>query len=355
MSVENQLPTEDLDFVVRSGGGLWESLRGQRVLVTGATGFFGRWLVESVLAADKLHGLGVSIAALSRNPGAFLARVPHLSDRRISWVTGSVGNLRPESLSGLMFDAVVHLATEGDMRTLAGNPAAADAAIIEGTRQILEIATRGGARRFLFTSTGATYGRQPPEVAAIPESYAGAPDLNDIAQPYARSASAKREAEGLCGAVSKQMGLCTVIARCFAFAGPALPLGSKFAFGNFIGNALAGEQIIIRGDGTQVRTYLYGADLAVWLWTLLLRGESARPYNVGSENPISMAALAAIIARDVGGRGVDVRGVAVPGAVPERYVPSTERARKGLGLGENFTVPEMVRRTADWHRSNRKH
>jgi dTDP-glucose 4,6-dehydratase len=120
-----------------------------------------------------------------------------------------------------------------------------------------------------------------------------------------------------------------------------------------MGNALAGQPIVINGDGTQVRSYLYGADLAVWLWTLLLKGESASPYNVGSEQPISIRGLAVAIAREVGGRGIEVRGVAAPGAIPERYLPSTARAQE-LGLREHFSLPDIIRRTATWHRNNGK-
>ncbi len=355
MSAEKQLPADDLDYVVRSGEALWDSLRGHRLLITGATGFFGRWLLESLLEADDRHKLGVSIMALSRNPAAFLARVPHLSVQRVNWVTGSVATLSPEMLGTLRLDSVIHLATEGDMKAISDDPQAAKGVIVGGTRQVLDVAIRLGARRFLYTSTGAVYGPQPPDIGAIPESYTGAADPNDPAQPYGRSGAEKRAAELLCEAYAKRSGLGTVIARCFAFAGPALPLGSKFAFGNFMGNALAGEPIVLKGDGTQVRTYLYGADLAVWLWTLLIKGEPARPYNVGSEQPINMLGLAEIIAREVGSCGIKVRGIAVPGTIPERYVPSTKRAREGLGLSENFTLPDMVRRTAAWHHSNGKH
>jgi nucleoside-diphosphate-sugar epimerase len=355
MSVEKQLPADDLDFVVRSGEALWDSLRGNRLLMTGATGFFGRWLLESLLAADDRHSLGISIVALSRSPGAFLTKVPHLSDRRITWVTGAPGTLSHEALAGQAFAAVIHLATEGDPKVLSEDPKAAEMVIVDGTRQVLEVALRLGARRFLFTSSGAVYGAQPPGMQAIPESYTGGWNADGPARPYARSGAAKRQAELLCESYSQRTGFGAVIARCFAFAGPALPLGSKFAFGNFLGNALAGEPIVIGGDGTQVRTYLYGADLAVWLWTLLIRGESAHPYNVGSEQPINMVGLAEIIAREVGSRGIEVKGASVPGKTPERYVPLTKRAREGLGLTENFTIPEMVRRTAAWHRLNGKH
>jgi nucleoside-diphosphate-sugar epimerase len=354
MKVDRPLPAGEVQHAVQTAGDIWGDLKGRTLLVTGATGFFGRWLLESLLAADERNNLSVSVVALSRNPAVFLARVPHLSDPRIRWLTGSVTTLLPDMLDGQHLDAVVHLATEADMKLSADDPEAAASVIVEGTRRVLGVAKALGARRLLFTSSGAAYGSQPPEMEMIPESYRGIPDLGAKSNPYGVTGEAKRQAELLLGEGARQDGLCAVVARCFSFAGPALPLGSKFAFGNFMQNALEGSPIVIKGDGTPLRSYLYGADLAAWLWTLLLRGAPGSRYNVGSERPINIRGLAETVAREMGGT-VDVRGTAAPGDVPDRYVPSTKLARDEFGLGEHFSLPEMILRTAAWHRSNGKH
>ncbi len=143
----------------------------------------------------------------------------------------------------------------------------------------------------------------------------------------------------------------TVIARCFTLAGPGLPTGSKFAFGNFIKDALAGGPIVIKGDGTAIRSYLYAADLAIWLWTLLLRGTPGRAYNVGSEYPVSLRHLAEIMAKELGAKGIQVLQEPKADGTLDRYIPSTMRARDELGLRENFNLSEIVQRTAAWHRS----
>jgi nucleoside-diphosphate-sugar epimerase len=266
------LPADDLDFIVREAAGLWPQLRGARLFITGATGFFGRWLLEGLFAADERHNLGVRAVALSRDPDRFLGSAPHLALPGLGWVRGSVATLRPDALGGEAFDMVIHMATEADMQASAADPLAAADVITGGTRRTLEVAARAGARRFLFTSSGAVYGPQPPGMELIAEDYTGAPDPRDAASPYAIPGEAKRQAELLCAGRS---GPETVIARGFSFAGPGLPLDGKFAFGNFIGDALGGGPIVIKGDGTALRSYLYGAELAVWLLTLLLRGPGA--------------------------------------------------------------------------------
>jgi dTDP-glucose 4,6-dehydratase len=352
MSVAPPLPAGDLDAVVEAASAQWPDLKGARVFFTGATGFFGRWLLESLLAADRRRGLGVSITALSRDPENFLRRAPHLAGApNLSWIRGSVATLDGAMAAGRRFDFALHLATEADTQATLTNPAGAAEVIAGGTARTLEFARATGAKRVLFTSSGSVYGRQPADVALLPETFASQGRMEGVAPAYVVSGEAKRQAEELC----RGSGLNVVIARGFTFAGPGMPLDGKFAFGNFLRDALAGRPIEIQGDGTPVRSYLYAADLAIWLWTLLLRGKTGEAYNVGSEQAVTLHELAEVIAREAGGAGAAARVLVArrptPGVAPHRYVPSTRRARSELGLAEQTSLAEMVRRTADWHRA----
>jgi dTDP-glucose 4,6-dehydratase len=158
-------------------------------------------------------------------------------------------------------------------------------------------------------------------------------------------------AELLCSVYNQRSGLNANIARCFAFVGPYLPLDAHFAIGNFIGDCLSGRSIEIRGDGTAHRCYLYAADLAIWLWTILARGKSLRPYNVGSEETISIKDLAFTVRETLCTRQpVRVAGTPRQDVPAERYIPDTARARNELGLEQHISLQQGIRRTADWHR-----
>jgi dTDP-glucose 4,6-dehydratase len=181
----------------------------------------------------------------------------------------------------------------------------------------------------------------------LDESFPGLPAPNNLTDAYAISGEAKRQAELLCVHYAREHSLAAVIARGFTFAGPGLPLDGKFAFGNFMRDALAGRPIVLTGDGTPVRSYLHAIDLTVWLWTMLVRGAPGRAYNVGSEHAVTLRELAELIAAEFGLAEVKVLQKPLPGQLPHRYVPSTARARAELGLSETINLPETIRRSAN--------
>lgn len=335
----------DLELIAASTQGLWNELRGQRVFITGGTGFFGCWLVESFCFMNRLLGLGAEATILTRNPEAFARKCPHLaSDAAITLCAGDVRNF---AFADGDYAYVIHAATEARAKQAIEAPRDMLSTIVAGTERALEFAATHGTRKFLLTSSGAVYGRQPGDLTHVPESYTGAPDPLDAKNVYAEG---KRIAELLCALYQKTAQLDCKIARCWAFCGPYLPLDQHFAIGNFIGDVLAGRPIQILGDGTARRSYLYAADLAVWLWMILFRAPALTPINVGSEHDVSILELARIVAETLNSpTEIRVIGQAMEGTAPLRYVPCIDRARQTLGLLQTVTLEECIRRTAQWY------
>ncbi|MEI6323712.1 MAG: NAD(P)-dependent oxidoreductase, partial [bacterium] len=210
---------------------LWEQLRGKRIFVTGATGFFGIWLLESFAYANKELGLGAELMGLSRDPDAFYLKVPHLAG--VSSIVLHQGDVRTFEFPDGSFSHVIHAGTTSSVPV---PPLEMLDTITQGTRRTLDFAVSAGAKKFLFVSSGAVYGKQPPDITHIPETYAGAPDPMDL-RPVSIYGEGKRVGELLCSIYHQEHGLETTIARCFAFVGPHLPLDAHFAIGNFIRDA----------------------------------------------------------------------------------------------------------------------
>lgn len=331
------LPSEDLDRVLTLAGESFVALRGARIFLTGGTGFFGHWLLESLLHANRATNIDLQVTVLTRNAARFRTASPWIAEAPA--VTLLEGDVRNFDLPATSHSHILHAATDSggqqDEHSLADE-------IIEGTRHVLHFAKQTEARRLLYVSSGAVYGRGITDITQIAETYPGSPDPTSSAYD-----TAKKAAEDLC----LQSGIDSVLARCFAFVGPRLPLDAHFALGNFIGDAMAGRRIHIKGDGTPLRSYLYMSDLAAWLWTLLAKGQPDRAYNVGSDAAISIAALAKLTAETLRpSLEIQIDGIALSDTRSATYVPSIERARSELGLHVTVELREAITKTAAWYR-----
>lgn len=341
---EQPLAADDLDLILRQTRHLWEEMRNQRLFITGGTGFFGTWLLSSFLHLNRALALNAEATVLTRDPTAFAARAPHLAnDQTITLLHGDIRSFRPPPGD---FAFVIHAATEVVEPTTASFPLDRYSAIADGTARILDFAASHATRKFLLTSSGAVYGKQPTHLGHVHEDYAGAPD---VLNPMSAYGEGKRVSELMCSLYAQHTSIEFKIARCFAFVGPGLPLNGNFAIGNFIGDVLRGGPIKIAGDGTPMRSYLYGADLAIWLWTILFKGPSMHAYNVGSEEAISIGDLALLTATTLDSRiQVQIAQQPAEASQPLLYVPSTQRAQQELQLRQTVSLSESIRRTAAW-------
>lgn len=335
------LPQADLEHVL-NGVDCWQMLRDQRLLLTGGTGFIGKWLLGTFLYVNRTLGLDAKLVLLSRDVVAFQAMHPALRDAdEIEWLQGDVRDFALTDAQRCNF--AVHAATDVIAQQ---SPSHIFDTCVRGTSNVLAQMRHPGAKRLLLLSSGAVYGRTPSTLALIPEDWNGAPDCLSTDSAYGEG---KRASELLCAMAAAEQGLAIPVARCFAFIGPHLALDKHFAIGNFIIAALRGEPLQIKGDGTPMRSYLYAADMAMWLWVLLFKGQSARAYNVGGEESLSIGALAHRVVAALGSdTNVQIAQTPKPGALVQSYVPDLQRAAAELGLYTHIGLDQAIQRTALW-------
>jgi len=339
----------DLEHVHQLLADDFTAARGARIFLTGGTGFFGTWLVETALRINQRCGLGLNLVLLTRDPERWTASNPHLAnDPAVVAVRGDVTQFSsatwPREVGS--FDFLVHAAYDsGKTPGIVSDVLTLDT-LIDGTRNILQFAEFSRVRKFMLVSSGAIYGPQPANVHALQEASHFGPD------PLAKGAvygEGKRAAETLTAVYGQAYGFETVVARAFAFVGPHLPIDAHFAVGNFLRDMIQGHEIVVQGDGTPLRSYLYAADMAVWIWRILLRGQSGRAYNVGSGEAISISTLAHMIA-NLRSPALPVRILQqpIPATPPARYVPDVTRAARELDLQVRISLPDSLRRTLDY-------
>lgn len=336
---------DDLDHILIHTRDLWEELRDQRIFITGGTGFFGCWLLESFAWANDKLNLNAEALVLSRSPEAFEEKAPHLYHHTaIQFLKGNVEDFDyPDGrFSHLIHGAVYQQPADKKQSNLSMVNE-----MLTGTRRVLDFCAPANIKKVLLVSSGAVYGKAPSHLEKISEDFPEAIDPTVSSSAYHH---AKRMMESLSVLYAEENDFEVKIARCFSFIGPYLQLNRRFAVSDFILDALSGSHITVKGDGKAMRSYLYMADLAIWLWTVLFRGITCKPYNVGSEIPVTIREIAeAIVHESDPSRRVSILKNNISGVAQDHYVPDTARARSELGLQQNIPLPVAIKKTMQWY------
>lgn len=342
-SVLPGLPSADLDYMFQGlGESGWRFFSEKRLFITGGSGFIGKWLLSALLEANRRLSLNCQIEVLTRSSQRFRKFAPHIACAE--GVILHQGDVRDFYFPKGDFDIIVHGATDVTTQNL---PLEIFSTCVEGTQRVLEFAHYSNADDFLLMSSGAVYGQHPCDPMGLSEDYIGA-------LPLSAYGEGKRISERLAYMSAAKTKLQVKIARIYAQVGPYLPMDKHFAIGNFITDVLANREIIIRGDGTPLRSYLYVADTAIWLWAMVLIRERARVWNVGGKEGISIEDLAKRVASILGSnKGIKILTPFDPASRRECYVPDTSRARRELNVPPSIALDDAILRTVDWMRSKK--
>jgi nucleoside-diphosphate-sugar epimerase len=323
-----------------------EPLRNSSVLVTGGTGFMGKWLAEAVTYLNKTHDFKVVLYLLSRNLEAFRNTVPHLARKDfIHLVEADVRNVRdlPSDIS-----YIIHAAATPDRREHATQPLRVIETIYKGTVAVLDASLRLPVlNKILYISSNNVYGTVAHEQDTIAENAMGYVDSNSINAAYAE---AKRLAETICAVYRNQQKLPVVTVRPFAFTGPYQDLEKPWAMNNFMRDAILGGPIRILGNENTVRSYLYGSDTAFWLLAILASSKQGNTYNIGSEEGVSMTKLAQKIAANFHQK-IDILNKS---AIDDKshfsvLIPNLATLKKDIPVKQVISLDEAIKRTLSWY------
>jgi nucleoside-diphosphate-sugar epimerase len=299
-----------------------DALAGRTLFITGATGFVGRWVLAALARVNSTLSTPLKVRALTRSEQPVQA--PWLT-----WeVVGDVAQLDPKGPA----DLILHAALSSSATPPGGDQALVETAI-SGMAAVRSRAIKGHSRRLVVLSSGSVYGSASADLAESSPFAELAP--NDS---YAR---AKREVEQMAQGRELVDSCDIVIARLFTCIGAGYRTHSHLAHVSMLDDARAGRPIVLRSDGSAIRSYLFGADLAIWILALLTsRGNDT--VNIGSDEAISMLNFARIVSR-AAGRGEDgVEVLATDPVVRPHFVPSIAHARARYGVAPWTSVATAV-------------
>lgn len=323
----------------------WEKLKGKKVLLSGATGLIGSFLVDVLMQKNNSSQMDIVIYALSRDPKKAAERFSkHRNDDRLVFLRSDINEPFLQDDLG-QIDYVLHLASNTHPLQYATDPVGTITTNILGLIHMLEFARAHKAKRFAFASSNEIYGENRGDVELFDERYCGYIDSNTMRAGYPES---KRCGEALCQAYIAQYGMDIVIPRLTRTYGPTMLASDTKAISQFIKKGVVGEDIVLKSKGTQFYSYQYVADSVSGLLTVLLCGETGQAYNISDVNSdIMLKDLAEAIAQCAGKRVV----FELPDKLEASGYSKATKARldgkklQGLGWQAKYDIIHGVERT----------
>lgn len=289
----HKLYLEDLDNCLNATIKL-HHLQNKTLLITGATGMIGSFIVDSILHANSKYKLGCTVIAMGRNLAKAQARFAHhWNNDKFIFIRHNINHPLRNDMPPP--DFVIHSASTTHPVAYATEPISTITTNIFGTYHLLDyLCTNSQSARFVLTSTVEVYGQNRGDIDLFDESYCGYIDCNTLRAGYPES---KRLSEALCQAYAKEKGVDYVSARLPRTYGPTMLMSDTKALSQFIKKGLAGEDIVLKSKGDQLFSYAYVADSAAAILSIMLTGKSGAAYNIAdSQSDITLRDLAQHVA-----------------------------------------------------------
>jgi UDP-glucuronate decarboxylase len=276
MYFKHQLYQEDL-FGSAKLNLKWDKLKGKKILITGASGLIGCFLVDLLMYRNQFYNDKITIIAIGRdNTKARERFAQYWEEKEFSFFKFDICNPLPD-IKGV--DYIIHAASNTHPVVYASDPIGTITTNIIGTNNLFQYAVTHKIERLIFLSTVEIYGKNQGNIKKFTESDCGYIDCNTLRAGYPES---KRAGEALCQAYINKYGLDIVIARLCRIYGPTMLSTDSKAVAQFLRNAIAGEDIILKSEGNQLFSYCYVADAVTGILAILFDGVKGEAYNIAN-------------------------------------------------------------------------
>lgn len=339
----------------------WKQLNGKTIAVSGATGMIGTFLIDVLMYKNDEADFQCDVIAIGRSALRAKERFPYFNDEHFHFeqLDVSVPDAHPSDSA----DVVFHLASSTHPKAYALEPIKTITSNVIGLENLLKYSlhssdlqknkTQSGHNNFVFASSVEVYGQNRGDVERFDERYCGYIDSNTLRAGYPES---KRLGEALCQAYLEQYGVRFVLPRVARTYGPTLHDDDSKALSQFIHKGLAGEDIVLKSDGTQRYSFAYVGDTVSGLLYCLLNGKAGEAYNIADcASDCELRDLAALVARNC---GVNMR-FELPDEVESKgYSTATLALMDGsklsdLGWEAQYSIQQGIERTLSMMRANK--
>lgn len=338
--IENKLYLADIQSVINRNLP-WEKLADKTIMVSGATGLIGSFLVDVIMMLN----VSCKLIAISRNrERAYNRFIQWWNDPSFVYYSSDINS--PLEIDDDI-DVIIDLASNTHPVQYSTDPIGTIMTNVIGLNNMLYLASEKNVERFVFASSNEIYGENRGDVELFDESYCGYIDSNTMRAGYPES---KRCGEALCQAYVSQKNLDIVVPRLTRSYGPTMLKSDSKAISQFIKNAISGENIVLKSEGKQFYSFTYITDAVSGLLTVLLSGAKGEAYNIAfKESDITLRELAQTIANEAGVRVV----FDLPDEVERKGFSVATKARldgsklEGLGWKGEVSIAEGIRRTLE--------
>lgn len=325
-----------------------ENLKNSNVFISGGAGFIGTWISNIIYYLNENHDFKTKVFLTDRDIEKVQLDSPHLLSSKYFELKRTDARYIVELPREINY--IIHAAGSPDSREHVSHPVDVASTIANGTEAILRAAERlSDLRMFLNLSSSLIYGSFSDVDNTTSETDFYKVNTSNL------YAEAKRYSEVISDAFRQQMRLPITIMRPFAFMGPFQSLSGPWALNNFISDAISGQAIKILGDGSTVRSLLYGSDAGFWILKTLVTAESGSKYNLGSPEEISLKDLAKLVQTNLNiNKEIMYYAGSTSIGKASYMVPNTDNIQAKFGLKITVPLETAISRTIEWYLMNKK-